>query len=138
MGNNYERKEKDMEQKEQFKIKKADIIFIFVIVAIAIIFMLAYTFLYQDEGVWVVVYQDGEEIERYSIEEEGFYTINESNTFEIRDGIVDMIDADCKNQICVNHIAIDSVGETIVCLPNKIVVAIEGEKEEETLDSIVN
>ena len=36
-----------------------------------------------------------------------------------------MIEADCPDQICVNHLAISRDGESIICLPNKVVIAIE-------------
>jgi hypothetical protein len=127
------------DQKDKlFKFKKADFILFVVVIAIAALTMLFYAFYFNDSGSWVVVYQDGVEIERYAIEEDGIYTVNETNTFEIKNGVVDMIESECKNQICVNHLPIENVGETIVCLPNKIVVTIEGDGEENTLDAIVN
>ena len=36
-----------------------------------------------------------------------------------------MISADCPDKLCVNQHAISSNGETIVCLPNKVVVEVE-------------
>ena len=33
----------------------------------------------------------------------------------------------CKNQICVEHGKISLKGDSIVCLPNRVVVEIEGE-----------
>lgn len=33
--------------------------------------------------------------------------------------------ANCKNQICVNHKPISKKGETIVCLPHKVLVEIK-------------
>jgi hypothetical protein len=42
----------------------------------------------------------------------------------ISDGKADMESADCPNQICVHHSAISHTGETIVCLPNRVVIEI--------------
>ena len=42
----------------------------------------------------------------------------------IHDGNADMESADCPNQICVHHSAISHTGETIVCLPNKVVIEV--------------
>lgn len=39
---------------------------------------------------------------------------------------VDMIEADCPDQLCVLHNPISEVGETIICLPNKVVLEIKG------------
>ena len=42
----------------------------------------------------------------------------------ISDGKADMESADCPNQICVHHGAISHTGETIVCLPNRVVIEV--------------
>ena len=42
----------------------------------------------------------------------------------IFDGKADMESADCPNQICVHHSAISHTGETIVCLPNRVVIEV--------------
>lgn len=49
-----------------------------------------------------------------------------SNTFEIKDGVVFMREADCHDKVCVGMRGISSAGETIVCLPHKLVLAIAG------------
>lgn len=53
-----------------------------------------------------------------------------SNTFEIRDGIVFMREADCHDKVCVGMRGISKTGETIVCLPHKLVLAIVATDEE--------
>ncbi|MBR3299926.1 MAG: NusG domain II-containing protein [Clostridia bacterium] len=47
------------------------------------------------------------------------------NTVKIKDGKVFMKHADCKNQICVRSGEISKSGETVVCLPNKVIIEIE-------------
>ena len=42
----------------------------------------------------------------------------------IKDGQAYMQEADCPNQICVHHSAISHKGETIVCLPNRIIIEV--------------
>ena len=54
---------------------------------------------------------------------------NGENTIVIKDGQVTMKEADCPDQICVKHKAISLVGESIICLPYRIVVTIEGDGE---------
>lgn len=44
--------------------------------------------------------------------------------------------ADCRDQICVHHIPITGGGESIICLPHKLVVEIVGGTDEETLDGV--
>ena len=42
----------------------------------------------------------------------------------IRNGEAYMEEADCPNQICVHHAPIRYKGETIVCLPNRIIIEV--------------
>lgn len=58
-----------------------------------------------------------------------------TNTLEISDGQAKMVKANCPDKLCMHQKAISRQGETIVCLPNKIVVEVSGE-EEAPLDSI--
>ena len=43
---------------------------------------------------------------------------------EIKDGEVSVKEADCPDKICVNHKKISNVGESIICLPHKLVIEI--------------
>lgn len=47
-----------------------------------------------------------------------------SNTYEIKNGAVYMREADCHDKICVGMHSISKPGETIVCLPHKLVLAV--------------
>lgn len=79
----------------------------------------------QEKATTAVVTVDGEERYRCSLFIEKEIAINDTNTLVIKDGAVDMIFADCPDQICVKHTSISKVGETIICLPNQVVVTIE-------------
>lgn len=48
------------------------------------------------------------------------------NKVEVKDGFVSVTEADCRDSICVNHKDISKTGETIVCLPHKMVVEVQG------------
>ena len=55
------------------------------------------------------------------------YTVETSegtNDVVISGGKVDVVRADCDNQICVEHDPIASAGEQIVCLPHGMVVEV--------------
>lgn len=47
-----------------------------------------------------------------------------TNHFQIQDSKVKMIAADCHDQTCVSTRSISKPGETIVCLPHRLVLAI--------------
>lgn len=53
------------------------------------------------------------------------------NLVRIKGGKVSVVSASCKNQVCVKHGAISKPGESIVCLPNRLVVSIESSGSDE-------
>lgn len=46
------------------------------------------------------------------------------NTIQIKDGQVSIIDADCNDKTCINSGYIDKPGESIVCLPHRLIIKI--------------
>ena len=52
------------------------------------------------------------------------------NVVVISNSTVSVTEASCKNQVCVKHGAVSRSGESIVCLPNRLVVRIESGSEE--------
>lgn len=52
------------------------------------------------------------------------------NVVVISGGTVSVTEASCKNQVCVKHGRISRPGESIVCLPNRLVVRIGNGSEE--------
>ena len=83
-------------------------------------------------GGYAVVVQDGRETAVYPLDEEISVTIESPtgyNTLVIKDGMADVTDADCPDKLCVHQHSISYDGETIVCLPNKLVVKIVSETE---------
>ena len=49
-----------------------------------------------------------------------------ANTIIVQNGCVCVREADCPDQICVRQGKIQYAGESIVCLPHKLVVTIQG------------
>lgn len=47
-----------------------------------------------------------------------------NNKIVIEDGKAYVSEADCRDKICVNYKPIDKVGDTIICLPHKLVVEV--------------
>lgn len=104
-------------------MKKGDIA---VICSVAVAFVLSVVLLisFSKQGSRVVVKQDNKIVYNESI------NINKTvdtltNTVIIKDGIVYISDATCKNQVCVNTGKISKKGESIICLPNKVIVEIK-------------
>lgn len=82
----------------------------------------------------------GEEYGTYSMTENQTIEINDTNVCEIKDGKVNMIQAECPDQLCMHQGPVKTQGETIVCLPNRVVLEISakgGTKDENQIDSLV-
>lgn len=60
------------------------------------------------------------------------------NIIEIGDEEVRVIDASCPDKLDVLQGSISKIGETIVCLPNRMVVEIKGTKEDVNRQEIIN
>ena len=87
----------------------------------------------------VVVTVDGKVKGTYSLSDNTEVQINDTNTFVIENREVKMKESNCPDQICVHHKAISKNKETIVCLPNKVVIEITtGTGEEAEMDSVAN
>lgn len=86
-----------------------------------------------DDGAQVKVRTAGELYGVYSLDEDQTITVKQGsnvNEFEITDGQVRMIRANCHNHDCIQQGAISKTGETIVCLPHKLVLEVTGGEEE--------
>ena len=81
-----------------------------------------------ERGTWVVVTSDGQEIGRYALSEDIRITVGgeDYNVLRIADGTACISEANCGDHTCVRTGEISREGETIVCLPHKLVVTILG------------
>ena len=87
-------------------------------------------FLPRQTGEYVVIYQSGNEIGRYSLStNQSIDILDGKMTMLIDDFTASVKYSDCKNQICVNTKKISKSGERIVCAPNKISIVIKGKNE---------
>lgn len=122
---------------EKRTMRKNDIFLLMGTIVIAVVF-LGIQFLTPASGENLIIQINGEMIASYPLEEDAEFEINDgTNRVEISDEKVRMVQADCPDQICVHHKAISKNHETIVCLPNKIVLTIESTNETE-IDATTN
>lgn len=104
-------------------LKKGDIIIIITVLALTLASSALLIF-GKGEGRTVTVKENNEVVYKGSLYENKVIELT-GNTVEIKDCAVTVTNADCKNQICVNHSAITKKGESIICLPNKVIAEIE-------------
>lgn len=119
---------------------KNDIVFIGGLLVSAIFLFILMQFIKGENGAYVEITVDGEIYGTYALSENQTVEIKKNgkviNILSIKDGKADMTDADCPDLLCVHQRAISKENETIVCLPNKVVVKIIGAKEKSNIDSI--
>ena len=110
---------------------KNDILIALLFIGIALIGIVLLS-LFRAEGDYAVVSIDGRETERCSLsidtEKDIITDGGKINRLVIEDGKAYISYADCPDKICVSHRKISKEGETIVCLPHKLVVSIESAK----------
>lgn len=72
---------------------------------------------------------DGETVMELPLSQDARVELGEpghGNTLVIENGAAQVIAADCPDQVCVRQGAVRYNGESIVCLPHKLIVSIEG------------
>ncbi|MCR5090747.1 MAG: NusG domain II-containing protein, partial [Oscillospiraceae bacterium] len=80
-----------------------------------------------DTGAVAVVSVDGKEVGRYPLSKNGVFTLNGgSNTLVVEDGEAWVSEANCPDKVCKGMGKISRNGEFIACLPNRLLVVVEG------------
>ena len=114
------------------KLKKGDLILILTAVLVSGIAL--WFFKSTNAGEKVLITANGETLE-YSLFEDREIKLAKgkkySNLIQIKDGKVKMLEADCPDQVCVNHRAIEKDREMIICLPNEVFIQIKGGEEKD-------
>lgn len=122
-----------------------DIILISVIVIISVALLLVWKLVYlkgknPDSDAFVRVTVDGKVYGTYPLSKDDTIEIKNvdgdvTNTLVIKDGVADVTAADCPDHLCVKQKAISKEGESIICLPNKVVVTVKSDTKSD-IDSI--
>lgn len=78
--------------------------------------------------------RDGELYQEVSLDENQTLVIEipgeeGSNTLQIKDGYAKMVDSNCPDHLCEQQHRISKKGETIICLPNKVIVEVQSDEE---------
>lgn len=122
-----------------------DIILISVIVIISVVLFLIWKLVYlkgqdTDSDACVEVTIDGRTYGTYPLSKDDTIKIKNgdgdvTNTLVIKGSVADMTSADCPDHLCVKKKAISKEGESIICLPNKVVVTVKSDMKSD-IDSI--
>ncbi len=106
-----------------------------ILLAVALIIWLVMKLFVNIQPGQVVITVNGEHFGSYDINMNTRVEVGDHNTVIIENGRVWMEYANCPDGLCINQGKIAESGQTIICLPNKVMVTIEGEDGE--LDAVV-
>ena len=123
----------DMEMKDKYTTKKRDIVLAAVLLILGITGVLIVKYGLKS-GNTADVYIDDKLVQTIDLsvdDEYTFQTDKGSNTVEVRNGAVSMKSADCPDKVCVRMGTKNRNGETITCLPHKLVIQVHGGQEQE-------
>ena len=88
-------------------------------------------------GAQAVVTVDGEEIGRYPLQKDGTFPLNGgSNTLVVENGEAWVSEADCPDKVCMGMGKISRNGEFIACLPNRLIIVVEGADQQALVDGM--
>jgi hypothetical protein len=121
-------------------MKKADFILIGVVgVVVAVLFIFLYG-VNSSSGAYVQIEVDGEVVQTLPLDTATTYDISTAdggeNTLVIEDSCAKMTSANCPDKTCTKHIKISRNGESIICLPHKLVVSVVNEKNSDEIDAV--
>ena len=118
---------------------KGDVAVIFFVIMLAVLIGVNFVmYTGSGKGELVVVYQEGEKIQELSLHKDREILIENSytNKLKVENGKVSIAESDCPGMDCVHSGWIWEKGRSLVCLPNRVEVRIEGETESD-VDFIV-
>lgn len=115
---------------------RTDVVVIVSLLLLSAIVLLV-VFLTRQEGARVTVTVDGVTVGEYPLSLDATYELrNGANVLTVEDGRAYMSYSSCPDHLCENTGRIKYVGETIVCLPNKVTVTVIGKDDGSGVDFV--
>ena len=112
-------------------MKKKDIIMIIAALAAALALYAVSQLSLGTKAAQVVVTVGGEEVLRRPLVVSDTYEIAQEdgsvNTIRVENGAVFMLEANCRDGLCIRQGKMKNAAKTIVCLPHELVVRLDGE-----------
>ncbi len=110
--------------------KKHDLILVLAVLAAAALLLAGRTLFFSRPPVSVTISVDGEEVMTLDLNQDDDQIIESPgggrNRIIIKDGTVHMEEASCPDKVCIKQGAVSETGQSIVCLPNHVIVTITG------------
>ena len=105
---------------------------VLIVLLLALVGLTVYFAVAPKTGAYAEVYVDGALYDTLPLNQDATLDL-EHLKIVVSGGAVRVQDADCPDKICEKSGAISKAGQTIVCLPNRVVVKIAGKSEVEAI-----
>lgn len=110
--------------------KKHDLLLVLAVLAAAAVLFAGRKLFFFKSPAAVTISVDGTELMILDLNQDGEQMIESpgggTNRLVIKDGAVHMEEASCPDKVCIKQGAISETGQSIVCLPNRVIVTITG------------
>lgn len=121
-------------------MKKADFILIACVVVVAGVLLFFLYGVNSNSGEYVQIEVDTEVYQTVRLDEDKTIEIPSdnggTNTLVIENGYAKMVEANCPDGICKRHKKIKKSGESIICLPHKVVVSVVNDNNNAEIDAV--
>ncbi len=110
-------------------LKPADAIIISLVIAFAVV---SFIFLPKSAGEKFVVTHDGKIILEGELSKDSEYSINGSlgqMKLLVKDGKISVVKSNCPRKLCIKRGSISKQGDSIICVPNRVIITIQGKGE---------
>lgn len=118
------------------RIGKNDIVFLIIVAILLLLSVIGFRLFHRSRGDYILVEYDGEEIDRISLDQDVEKEILLENgtcynVIQVKEHRAYVTDANCPDELCVHQRGISRDGETIVCLPHRLVITVHGTEDME-------
>lgn len=108
--------------------KKQDLILLAAVLAVSCLLFFFWRLVLSAPAARADVSVDGQTVLQLDLSEDRVLTVDGwnggTNTITVKDGAVSVTEASCPDHVCIRTGAISRAGETIVCLPNRLVITV--------------
>lgn len=122
----------------KMNIKRNDFILLGAILLLSVFLFLIYRFFPAAQGSSIIIKIDGNIQNTLPLKQDTTYVIQTgkySNTLQIKDGSASIIKANCPDKLCVHQHKISKKGETLICLPHKLVISVDSPENQENTNN---
>ena len=123
-----------MGDKRMYRVNISDVVIAIMVVALSITPLFSFNKT-AATGASAYIYEDGQLVKKADMSVDAVYTVKNVE-IQVADRKIRVLKSDCPHQICAHTGWISSPAQTIVCVPNKVLVEIKNNGKGQELDAV--